>query len=308
MGSRFPASTARSGGSGRPALPVEVVIPVYNESAVLRDTVTRLHRHLAEHHLASWQITIADNASTDDSWPVAMQLAVELPGVRAVHLDPKGRGRALKEVWLHSQARVVAYMDADLSTDLAALLPLVAPLLAGECDLAIGSRLIAGARVRRGLKREAISRGYNRLLRLTLHSRVSDAQCGFKAARSEAARALLPLVESDGWFFDTELLMLAQRNGLGIHEVPVDWVDDPDSRVAIGRTIVEDVRGIWRLRRAFAAGKGLLPVATSSRPPSDPPGPPTGSEWEPSDLEPSDGALSPTLNSLERTDLDSRAV
>jgi len=234
---------------------------------------------------------------------VAIRLAAELPGVRAVHLDRKGRGRALKEVWLHSQARVVAYMDADLSTDLAALLPLVAPLLAGESDLAIGSRLVAGARVRRGLKREVLSRGYNRLLRLTLHSRVSDAQCGFKAARSEAARALLPLVESDGWFFDTELLMLAQRNRMQIHQVPVGWVDDPDSRVAIGPTIIEDVRGIWRLRRAFGAGKGRLPASTSGPATSDPPRSPERPDDEPTDPEPSDRRFSLKLNSLERSDL-----
>ena len=303
MGSRLSASTARSGRSGRPALPVEVVIPVYNESAVLRDSVNRLHRYLAEHQLAAWQITIADNASTDDSWQVAIRLAAELPGVRAVHLDRKGRGRALKEVWLHSQARVVAYMDADLSTDLAALLPLVAPLLAGESDLAIGTRLVAGARVRRGLRREVLSRGYNRLLRLALHSRVSDAQCGFKAARSEAARALLPLVESDEWFFDTELLMLAQRNRMPIHEVPVAWVDDPDSRVAIGPTIVEDLRGIWRLRRAFGAGKGRLPASTSGPATSDPPRSPERPDDQPTDPEPSDRRFSLNLNWLEGSDL-----
>jgi glycosyltransferase involved in cell wall biosynthesis len=263
MGHPLPASTAETadpGSSGLPAPAVEVVVPVFNESAGLSDSITRLHRFLVEKSPASWRITIADNASTDGSWEIAQHLAGELPGVRAVHLDRKGRGRALKEAWLASGARVVAYMDADLSTDLDALPPLLVPLLAGEGDLAIGSRLITGARVRRrGPKREVLSRGYNLLLRVTLHSRVSDAQCGFKAVRSDVARDLLPLVESDGWFFDTELLMLAERNRLRIHEVPVDWVDDPDSRVDIVPTVMEDVRGVWRLMRSFAAGKGRLP-------------------------------------------------
>ena len=153
-----------------------------------------------------------------------------------------------------------AYMDVDLSTDLDALLPLVAPLLSGHSDLAIGSRLARGARVVRGPKREVISRGYNLLLRATLRHECSDAQCGFKAMRADVARALIPLVEDNGWFFDTELLSLAEHNGLRIHEVPVDWVDDPDSTVHLGSTIAGDLRGVLRMLRRFAAGEGAMPV------------------------------------------------
>jgi putative flippase GtrA len=150
-------------------------------------------------------------------------------------------------------------MDVDLSTDLDALLPLVAPLLSGHSDVAIGSRLAPSARVVRGPKREVISRGYNTLLRLALRVRFSDAQCGFKAVRADRARALLPLVRDTGWFFDTELLVLAERTGLRIHEVPVDWVDDPDSRVDLVRTAIDDLRGIARLARDLATGR--LPIA-----------------------------------------------
>ena len=138
-------------------------------------------------------------------------------------------------------------MDVDLSTDLRGLLPLVAPLLSGHSDLAIGTRLARGARVVRGPKRELISRAYNALLRTALRARFSDAQCGFKAVRRDALPALLAEVRDDGWFFDTELLVLAQRQGLRIHEVPVDWIDDPDSRVAIVRTALDDLRGVARL-------------------------------------------------------------
>src|SRR6185503_9457236 len=177
----------------------------------------------------SWRITIVDNASTDATWATAGALAATVPGVRAIHLDRTGRGLALRSAWLASDARIVAYMDVDLSTDLGALLPLVAPLVSGHSDVAIGSRLARGSRVVRGAKREFISRSYNLILRGTLSARFTDAQCGFKAIRSDVAERLLPMVEDTGWFFDTEMLVLAERAGLRIHEVPVDWVDDPDS-------------------------------------------------------------------------------
>jgi glycosyltransferase involved in cell wall biosynthesis len=226
---------------------VEVVVPVFNEQAGLAASIRRLHRHLSTDFPFSWRIVVVDNASTDATLAVAHCLADELPGVEVMHLSAKGRGRALRAAWSASHAAVLCYMDADLSTDLRALLPLVAPLLSGHSDLAIGSRLAHGARVARGPKRELLSRGYNRLLHATLRARFSDAQCGFKAVRAEAARELLPDIRDEGWFFDTELLMLAQRRGMRIHEVPVDWVEDTDSRVDIVATAVEDLRGVGRL-------------------------------------------------------------
>jgi putative flippase GtrA len=239
---------------------LDVVVPVYNEEIDLEPCVRRLHAYLAAHFPYPFRITVADNASTDATAEVARRLAAEIPGVVSVHLAEKGRGRALKHVWIESDAAVLAYMDVDLSTDLGALLPLVAPLISGHSDLAIGSRLARGSRVVRGAKREIISRGYNLILRGTLAARFSDAQCGFKAIRSDVAARLLPMVEDTGWFFDTEMLVLAERAGLRIHEVPVDWVDDPDSRVDIVATAVADLKGIWRLTRAL--GSGRLPLAT----------------------------------------------
>ena len=164
-----------------------------------------------------------------------------------MRISERGRGRALAAAWLISDADVVAYTDVDLSSDLDALLPLVAPLISGHSDIAIGSRLARGARVRRGFKREVISRCYNALLRLALGARFKDAQCGFKAVRTDIARRIVPQVENRSWFFDTEMLVLAQRAGLRIHEVPVDWVDDADSRVDLIPTAVEDLHGVWRL-------------------------------------------------------------
>jgi len=234
---------------------VEIVVPVFNEQDDLGPSIRRLHAYLHEDFPFTASITIADNASTDGTWAGALALAATLPGVRAVHLDAKGRGRALHQVWAASTARVVAYMDVDLSTDLAALLPLVAPLLSGHSDVAIGSRLTHSSRVVRGTKREFISRSYNLILRAALQARFSDAQCGFKAMRVEAARALLPYVRDTAWFFDTELLVLAEHSGLRIAEVPVDWVDDPDSRVDIVSTAIADLRGVARMGRALARGE-----------------------------------------------------
>ena len=237
---------------------LDVVIPVYNEEADLAASVERLLEHL-EGMPWSFRVTIADNASTDATAVVARRLGHAHEAVRVVHLAEKGRGRALKRVWADSDADVLVYMDVDLSTDLNALLPLVAPLISGHSDLAIGSRLRTGSRVTRGPRREVISRGYNLLVRGALRTRFSDAQCGFKAIRADVAREVLPLVEDDAWFFDTELLVLAERAGLRIHEVPVDWVDDPDSRVDILRTAYDDVRGIVRLGRNLLAGR--IPLA-----------------------------------------------
>ena len=238
---------------------LDVVVPVHDEVDDLEPSVRRLHAYLTSTLPYTFRITVADNASTDGTLEVACRLAEELPHVAVAHLAEKGRGRALRQTWSASDAAVLAYMDVDLSTDLAALLPLVAPLVSGHSDLAIGTRLSRSARVVRGPKRELISRSYNLLLRTTLSIRFSDAQCGFKAIRADRARLLLPLVEDTGWFFDTELLVLAERAGLRIHEVPVDWVDDPDSRVDLVATAMADLRGIVRLSRAL--GSGRLPLA-----------------------------------------------
>ena len=249
---------------------IEIVIPVHNEEAQLEQSVTTLRSYLLRNFPYSFRITIADNASTDNTPLIAAQMQARYPAeVRSLRLERKGRGLALRTAWNQSQAGVVSYMDVDLSTELAAFLPLVAPLVTGKSDIAIGSRLARGATVTRSLKREVISRVYNALIKLLFFNRFSDAQCGFKAARAEAGaerrKRLLPLIENDNWFFDTELLLLAEHNGLLISEVPVRWVEDPDSRVKLGSTIKEDLRGLWRMRRAFWRGEGQLEPQASSR-------------------------------------------
>jgi putative flippase GtrA len=240
-------------------LQVDIVVPVRNEAHDLAPSIRRLVGYLGQGFPFTARVTIADNGSTDATPAIAGALAREFAEVRAVRLDQPGRGRALRAVWSASDAEVLAYMDVDLSTDLNALLPLVAPLLSGHSDLAIGTRLALGARVIRGPKRELISRCYNLLLHACLGARFSDAQCGFKAIRRAPARVLLPLTCDTGWFFDTELLVLAERTGLRIHEVPVDWIDDLDSRVDIVATALADLRGMARLGSGLARGTIQVP-------------------------------------------------
>ncbi|MEV0208707.1 glycosyltransferase [Streptomyces sp. NPDC050788] len=249
---------------------LDVVVPVFNEQGDLERSVRRLHAHLRETFPYPFRITVADNASTDETPLIAAKLAAELPEAQWLRLAEKGRGRALHAAWSRSRAPVLAYLDVDLSTDLAALLPLVAPLISGHSDIAIGTRLARGSRVVRGPRREVISRCYNALLRSTLAVGFSDAQCGFKAVRRDVAERLLPLVQDSEWFFDTELLVIAERAGLRIHEVPVDWVDDPDSRVDLLATALADLRGIARIGRALA--RGTLPTAGLRRGVDEPAG------------------------------------
>ena len=228
---------------------VEVVLPVYNEEDDLPSSVNTLISYLQANAPWAWRILIADNASTDDTLTVATGLAEKHLQVKVLHVDQKGRGRALRAAWLASDADVVCYMDVDLSTDLTALPLLVSAVLDDDYDVAIGSRLTKGAHVsNRTLKREILSRGYNTIIKLMYWTPISDAQCGFKALSRAAAQRLLPKVKDNAFFFDTELLLIAQRRGMRIHEVPVTWNDDPDSRVRLISTIVEDLRGLMRLR------------------------------------------------------------
>jgi glycosyltransferase involved in cell wall biosynthesis len=258
-------------------LALEIVVPVFNEEAVLENSIVRLAEYLTLEMPWTWKITIADNASTDRTPVIAARLSEQLPNVDYRRLDVKGRGHALRDAWGASEAKVLAYLDVDLSTDLAGLPPLVAPLLSGHSDISIGTRLGQSSRVSRGPKREFISRSYNFLLRRTLQVRFSDAQCGFKAIRADVAQRLLPHVEDNGWFFDTELLIIAERSGLRIHEIPVDWVDDPDSRVDIKQTAFDDVHGLVRVAGSLV--KGSIPVqaiyAELGRRPLTPPGRPS---------------------------------
>lgn len=238
---------------------VDIVLPVYNEEHVLARSVHRLREYLKSAQPPfGWRLVIADNGSRDGTGLVGRRLAQELAEVRYVHIPRPGRGGALAETFLASDADAVAYMDIDLSTDLEALAPLLRSVLEEQYDLAVGSRLAPGARVARSPLRQVLSLGYNLLLRLLLRVRLSDAQCGFKALSRRAAQELVPLVQDREWFFDTELLVLAERRGYRVRELPVHWVEDRDSRVRILPTVLKDLAGVARLlwRRPWQGGPG----------------------------------------------------
>jgi glycosyltransferase involved in cell wall biosynthesis len=225
---------------------VDIIIPVYNEELALPKSVATLCEYLSTYFPYDWRVIIANNASTDRTLEIAQGLSEANPRVAVLHLDRKGRGRALKAAWLASD--VVSYMDVDLSTNLQSFLPLVAPIATGHSEVAIGSRLLKGAVVTRQWKREVISRCYNFLIKAMFRNKFSDAQCGFKAVKRSVAQQLLPEVENNEWFFDTELLLLAEERGMRIYEVPVDWIEDLDSRVKIVSTATEDIKGLLRVR------------------------------------------------------------
>jgi glycosyltransferase involved in cell wall biosynthesis len=236
---------------GMVSMLVNVTIPVYNEEKILTASITSLHNFLRKHCRFEWEIVVADNASTDRTLEIAHELAKQHTGVRAVHLDQKGRGRALKKVWRESPADILSYMDVDLSSNLYAFPPLIEALISGGFDIGIGSRLLKASTTRRSFKREVISRAYNLLVKAFFFTKFSDAQCGFKAITRAAADRLLPLIEDTGWFFDTEMLVIGEKLGYRIFDLPVSWIEDLDTRVRIFRTAIDDIKGLIRVRRNF---------------------------------------------------------
>jgi glycosyltransferase involved in cell wall biosynthesis len=229
---------------------IDIVIPVLNEAHVLRKSVETVLSFLRSSELKyQWQIVIVDNGSTDGTQRVAKELAAEHNQVRFIYLVQRGRGRALRSAWLQSDADIVCYMDVDLSTGLNHLSELLDAIAVDGYDIATGSRLMGESRTTRSFKREFISRCYNVMVKAVLLTKFSDAQCGFKAVSRRAVEAIVPKIEDQSWFFDTELLVLAEKQGYRIKDIPVVWVEDDDSRVKIFKTGWEDVKGIIRLRR-----------------------------------------------------------
>ena len=237
---------------------VDLVLPVFNEAHVLERSVSRLRQAMAESQEFAWRIVVVDNGSTDGTATVARRLAEQSGRLSLLHLDAKGRGGALRTAWQQTDAEFSVYMDVDLSTDLAAVAQTVTLLREGA-DLVTGSRLHGDSEITRCFKREILSRGYNRLIRWILHTRsFDDAQCGFKGVRIESVWPLLPLVVDREWFFDTELLVLAEYAGLRVRVLPIKWVEDLDSRVNIPRTIWQDLKGLIRLRRTARSLVGKM--------------------------------------------------
>lgn len=239
-------------------LRLDIVLPVYNEEKDLPKSCHKLVEFLQANCPYDWRIVIADNASTDKTPEIAQALAAGDSRLEYLRLELKGRGRALRKAWLSSDADIVSYMDIDLSTDLKSFMPMVRAIAHGEADLAIGTRFKNLSQVQRGLKREILSRSFMALIKTFFpRSHFSDSQCGFKAASRRAVQALVPRIKNQGWFFDTEMLLLADHHGYKIGEIPVRWIEDPDSRVKIVRTALEHSLGVLRMRLSFITGLEL---------------------------------------------------
>jgi glycosyltransferase involved in cell wall biosynthesis len=232
-----------------PALTVDVVIPVLNEAHVLAKSVATVREFLRANLPCQWRVVVVDNGSTDGTDRVAQELTQQHSDVAFVHLDQRGRGRALRVAWMQSTADIVSYMDVDLSTELAALPRAVKALAEEGYDIAIGSRLLRESQTKRSFKREFISRAYNLFVKIMLGTKFSDAQCGFKVLTREVVEKIVPQIKDQSWFFDTEMLVLAERQGYGIKDLPVKWDEDDDSRVKIVKTAWDDIKGVFRLRR-----------------------------------------------------------
>jgi glycosyltransferase involved in cell wall biosynthesis len=231
---------------------VEITIPVYNEETELEKNILKL-ADFCEKNLTKydWNITIADNASSDNTPIIAANLSKANSRIQLFRLEEKGRGRAVKRAWSNSQSDYCAYMDLDLSTDLRHLPNILAALDNGY-DIAIGSRLAKGSKVEgRTLIREITSRTLNFFfIQFWFRTHFTDAQCGFKAVTKKVVNELIPRIKDNDWFFDGELLIVGEKSGYKIYEEPVHWVDNPGSTVRLVSTIWGDIKVMWRLLRS----------------------------------------------------------
>ena len=228
---------------------VDIVVPVLNEEAVLDFSIRRLDDFMKNNLSYRYRIVIADNGSTDGTKEIAEKLVRQFNTVHIKTFKQRGRGRALKQVWIDSPADILTYMDVDLSTSLEGFLPMIKPLIKGTAGVGFGSRLSKESKTTRCFKREFISRCYNRIIRLVSKTKFLDAQCGFKAIRKDVAEKFLLQIKDNGWFFDTELLIKTERAGIILHEQPVTWLENTDSRVDITRTAIDDLKGLYRVRK-----------------------------------------------------------
>jgi glycosyltransferase involved in cell wall biosynthesis len=226
----------------------EIVIPVYNEEEQVEQSVLKLCNYLEQNfHGESWNVTVADNASTDKTPLIMQRVKNDNPKIKYLRLEKKGRGFALKTAWNKSDAKIVAYMDVDLSTHIKHIPELINSLKNHDFSISIGSRLLSKSKIKRSLKREIISRIYNLIVKIIHQVKFSDAQCGFKAVKREVFQKLSPLIKNNEWFFDSEMLIISEKLGYKIYEIPVEWNEDMGSTVKIVPTAIEDLKGLWRL-------------------------------------------------------------
>jgi len=250
---------------------VSVVLPAYDEENTIEETVRVSLETLAEFlPEGSFEVIVAEDGCSDRTPEIAARLAREDPRVRHVHSDQRlGRGGALERAFEAARGDTLVYYDTDLATDMAHLEELVESVRTEGYGVATGSRRMPGARQPRETERGVASEGYNTLVRLVLGSSLRDHQCGFKAFDREALFALLPAVGDDHWFWDTEVLVKAQRRGYEVKEFPVEWEPKGDTAVDLVRDVLgmgsQVLRTFWELsvspritRRGTLAGGTLL--------------------------------------------------
>jgi glycosyltransferase involved in cell wall biosynthesis len=227
---------------------VEIVIPCLNEEVVLEENTIELHSFLKKNCAIPWQITIFSNGSTDRTVEIGTQLAKRFKQIKFIHIPIRGRAKVLRMAWQASKASIVGYMDADLSTGLDALPKCLDAIMTGKADIAIGCRLTAEANVERSPFREFLSRGYNVLIKFFFPTRIKDAQCGFKFFRAPVARFLLPHVYDNKWFFDTENLLIAERCGFSVAQIPVEWAERKESKVRVSTIVFDYIFNLIKIR------------------------------------------------------------
>ena len=230
---------------------INIIIPLYNEGKIIAKTIETLIHFLAQSGFPyEYVITLANNASTDNSLMVCEELTRKFRQVRILDLTGKGKGRAIRAAWTTAEAEILTFMDADLSSDLSFFRSLIDAVVVEGYDLATGNRLGKNSKIiNRRFLRSVASRLYNIFIRVLFKTSISDHQCGFKAMSKQAFFSVAPLLEDNAWFFDTELIVMARQQGLKIKPIDIMWSDNTDSKVTLGRTSYEMFRAAWKLKK-----------------------------------------------------------
>ena len=227
---------------------VSVVLPAYNEADKLEGAVTKLSQALEEYG-CPYEIIIAEDGSTDGTAEHAEELAQKLSHVKHIHREKRlGRGTALNNAFRQSSGEVLVYMDLDLASDLKSLKPLVEAITVEGYDFATGSRMMAESKAERTFSRSLSSKTYNFLVRHMLGSKLRDHQCGFKAFKKEPLMQLIDTVEATHWFWDTEIMVRAYRQGFKVKEIPVEWKSGKGTKVNLFKdswSMFRQIMNLW---------------------------------------------------------------
>ena len=231
---------------------IEITIPTYNEGKIIEKNIDKLFNFLDNSKL-DYNVTIANNASKDNTLIIAKKLARKYKKLIVYHTDKPGRGNALKEVWKKSKADILCYMDADLSTDLPHLNSMVE--LFPKYDIVLGNRLSKYSRTNRRIYRTLLSKGYNKIAKYILRIKTNDLQCGFKGIKKKVFMDIVNYTSDDNWFFDSQLIVWGEKKGYKIAEIPIKWIERKASKVKIRSTVTNYLKNLWKLRKELGKNK-----------------------------------------------------